>query len=108
MRVRVEYDRVDEYQREADARIGRELERGAIRTTATAQSLAPVDTGRLRASITWEWVGYHLIEVFTVVAYSHFVEWGTVHAQAQPYLRPSYERNYQQIVADISRALSTL
>lgn len=59
-----------------------------------AKRLCPVDTGRLRSSITEELRhdGEGLVEVVgTNVEYAAFVELGTVHSRAQPYLRPAAE-----------------
>lgn len=72
--------------------VGRELERQAIRVEGNAIRQCPVDTGRLRSSIT------HALEtdsdglvakVGTNVEYAAFVELGTSRMRAQPYLRPA-------------------
>jgi len=49
-----------------------------------ASDLAPVDTGTLRDSIRYE-DG----RVYTDVEYAPFVEYGTVNAPAQPFMRPA-------------------
>lgn len=59
-----------------------------------AKRLCPVDTGRLRSSITEELRhdGDGLVEVVgTDVHYAAYVELGTSRARAQPYLRPAAE-----------------
>lgn len=50
----------------------------------TAESLAPVDTGRLRDSIRSEGG-----RVYTDVEYAGFVEYGTSDTPAQPFMRPA-------------------
>lgn len=79
--------------------IGKELTRRTVRVEARAKRLCPVDTGRLRASIT------HAVErdavglvgvVGTDVDYGVYVEIGTSRAGAQPYLRPA-------LAAEVSR-----
>lgn len=66
-------------------RIGAQIERRAKR-------LAPVDTGRLRASITntveQDGDGV-LVTVYSDVEYAPYLETGTRRQQAQPYLRPA-------------------
>lgn len=65
--------------------IGAQIERRAKR-------LAPVDTGRLRSSITHtvEQTGDGvLVTVYSDVEYAPYVEAGTRHQEAQPFLRPA-------------------
>lgn len=59
----------------------------------TARQLCPVDTGRLRASISTSGLQRDArgayIEVGTNVSYAPYVEFGTQRSPAQPYLRPA-------------------
>ena len=57
-----------------------------------AKRLCPVDTGRLRASITTEKIDTATYGVGTNVEYAPYVEFGTRKMAAQPYLRPAVER----------------
>lgn len=64
-----------------------------IRVQNLARRYCPVDTGRLRSSITTsnskrDASGYY-IEVGTNVRYAALVEFGTRRMRAQPYLRPA-------------------
>lgn len=72
--------------------IAKDLARRAIQVDRAAKQLCPVDTGRLRSSITWE-LGQDiqglLAVIGTNVTYAPFVELGTRKASAQPYLRPA-------------------
>jgi HK97 gp10 family phage protein len=67
------------------------LKRG-IRVERVAKKLAPVDTGRLRASITHA-LGRDSQSIYcdvgTDVEYAPYVEFGTSTQAAQPYLRPA-------------------
>lgn len=54
--------------------------------------LAPVDTGRLRQSIGVRRIGDGHYRVGTNVSYAPFVEFGTRHTRAQPFLRPALEK----------------
>lgn len=63
-----------------------------LRVERSAKRLCPVDTGRLRASITHalehDTLGFVGI-VGTDVEYAPYVELGTERAPAQPFLRPA-------------------
>ncbi|MFC4426206.1 HK97-gp10 family putative phage morphogenesis protein [Deinococcus navajonensis] len=61
-----------------------------IRTEAVLA--APVDTGRLRQSIGVQKVSDGHYRVGTNVVYAPFVEFGTRHNRAQPFLRPAFEK----------------
>lgn len=72
--------------------VAKELVRRTVSVERTAKRLCPVDTGRLRASIT------HALDrdsqglvgvVGTDVDYAPYVELGTSKAGAQPFLRPA-------------------
>lgn len=68
------------------------LRRVAVRVQNEARKLAPVDTGRLRASITHSiarTANGPVARIRVGVAYGAFVEYGTERSPAQPYLRPA-------------------
>ena len=72
--------------------VARDLLKRTIRVEAAAKRLAPVDTGRLRSSITHslERDGRGLVGfVGSNVSYAIFQEFGTRYQRAQPYLRPA-------------------
>lgn len=70
-----------------------------------AKQLAPVDTGRLRNSITNEVdVSEKSVTIGSAVEYAPFVEQGTSKRRAKPYLRPAiidHRDDYQRIVENI-------
>lgn len=70
-----------------------------------AKQLAPVDTGRLRNSITNEVdVSEKSVTIGSAVEYAPFVEQGTSKRRAKPYLRPAiidHRGDYQRIVENI-------
>lgn len=75
-----------------DGEVAKGMARIAIKCETRAKRKCPVDTGRLRASVTGtiqredgEIVGY----VGSDVEYAIYVELGTEHMAAQPYLRPA-------------------
>ena len=63
-----------------------------------AKKLCPVDTGRLRSSITHEIEGTKGY-VGTNVEYARAVELGTSYQSPQPYLRPALHNNEKKILA---------
>lgn len=72
--------------------VAKELARRAIKVDAAAKRLCPVDTGRLRSSITWTLASDHkglLAIIGTNVVYAPHVEFGTSRMRAQPFLRPA-------------------
>lgn len=78
----------------ADGPLGKMLKRLGLTVQRAAKRNAPVDTGRLRSSITEELTrdGDELVETIgTDVEYGLYVEVGTHHAPAHPYLRPALD-----------------
>lgn len=67
------------------------VEKMVIDIAAGAGATAPIDTGALAESYTWETEGLHGI-AGTNIEYGPYVEYGTVHTTAQPHLVPSAER----------------
>lgn len=68
------------------------LERVADSVSSDAQRFAPVRTGRLRASIEPGPVEGDTVRVWAHASYAGYVEMGTRHMAAQPYLRPALYR----------------
>lgn len=72
--------------------VARQLAAAGARIERRAKHLCPVDTGRLRSSITHATFSENgaLVEhVGTDVEYAAYVELGTSKMTAQPYLRPA-------------------
>jgi HK97 gp10 family phage protein len=75
--------------------IRRAIQKTCADTKADAQSLAPVDTGALKSSITYETRAQRnsiVGEVGPTVDYGMFVEAGTSRMGPQPYMRPAFDR----------------
>jgi HK97 gp10 family phage protein len=70
---------------------------------------APVDTGRLRSSITSriaENDGTTIAaEVGTNVQYAQAVEFGTSRKAARPFMLPAFENNKQKILKQLAKAM---
>ena len=84
--------------------VHRQLASWAADVKALAKQLAPVRTGHLRSSIyakISEWVA----EIGAEATYALFVELGTRHMQAQPYLYPAIQEHLPQLEAIICEAV---
>lgn len=79
------------------------IERIATHVVNEAKQFCPVDTGRLRSSLAYEMrhdssVVYALVG--TYVEYGPYVEFGTLYAAAQPFLRPALQRAMAQMMGE--------
>lgn len=85
-----------------NAAIQRALVKIGLVAEANAKIGCPVDTGRLRASITNTTDGSEFVTVGTNVSYAQYVEMGTSKATAQPFLRPAAKKksDYAAILKD--------
>lgn len=86
-----------------------EIQRGAYAVEASAKQKCPVRTGTLRRSIHTVLAGDGLsATVGPSVEYGIYVELGTRHRTARPYLRPAFELEAPRTIAGITRALRGL
>lgn len=78
-----------------------------LRVQNNARMLAPVDTGRLRSSITAtkgsDGTGAY-VDIGTNVEYAAYVEFGTIYMAAQPYLRPALALAVGYLATDLQGA----
>lgn len=83
------------------------LLRGALKMELAAKEMCPVDTGRLRGSITTDkrYIQKFLVEVGTNVDYGSYVEFGTKKMDARPYLFPAFFMFEGEIIKDIKKIL---
>jgi HK97 gp10 family phage protein len=91
-RVVLDHAAIDRLFRSPTGPAGVALAKSAIKVEAAAKRLAPVDTGRLRSSISHQLTvdGQGLVAyVGTNVDYAIFQELGTRFMPAQPFLRPA-------------------
>lgn len=74
-----------------DGPVAKDILRRTAKVEAAAKQNCPVDTGRLRSSISHELAldGGIVGRVGTNVFYAPFVELGTSRMSAQPFLRPA-------------------
>ena len=75
-------------------------------TMADAQTLAPVDTGNLKGSITTEVRPGDLVGVVEATAdYAAFVEFGTSRMRPQPFMRPAQDRNTEPFMQALAQLI---
>ena len=87
--LKVVADNRDEVLSKIDSGIAQALEEIGLTAEGYAKKACPVDTTRLRASITHEVEGNLDCYIGTNVEYAYFVEVGTSKAKAQPFLIPA-------------------
>ena len=95
-------DNSDLFKDAFDDAIARALEKVGLTAEGYAKMKCPVDTGRLRNSITHE-VNNETVYIGTNVEYAAYVEMGTVNTRAQPFLRPAVSNHgsvYRSLIED--------
>ena len=97
-------DSLDKYQENVLERLQKDIEKAALTLERNAKQKCPVDTGKLRASITTE-VGNLEAEVGTNVEYAPYVEFGTSEQSAQPFMRPALDKAITQLNKDMAKTL---
>lgn len=83
-----------------DEAVRRALEMIGLQAEGYAKLLCPVDTGRLRNSITHAQEDEETEVIGSAVEYAPYVEYGTQRSKAQPYMKPAVENHiseYRQI-----------
>ena len=95
-------DNSEEVKSAMEKAIARGLEEIGLTAEAYAKLKCPVDTGRLRNSITHA-VDDDTAYIGTNVEYAAYVEMGTSHTRAQPYLKPAitdHTSTYKRLVEE--------
>lgn len=70
-----------------------------------AKSYAPVDTGRLRNSISHKMQGNDTVVIETNVEYAIYQEMGTRYQSGTPFMRPAGENHVQEYFNIIEQSL---
>ncbi len=85
--------------------LGRAVRDLVLIVEAKAKELCPVDTGKLRASITPVIQSWAKAFVGTNTHYAPYVEYGTKHAAAQPFLEPAFLEGKKQASKVFGKAI---
>ena len=100
--VTIKDNKIPEVTKLLEEKIGRALEKCGLIGESYTKLLTPVATGNLRNSISHQVEG-HTVYIGTAVEYGKYVELGTVHQTAQPFLQPAIEGHmgeYRAIIQD--------
>lgn len=91
--------------------VAQAMKSGMLYVTADAKRLAPVDTGRLRASISpaVETAGERTLGIVgSNVKYAPYQELGTRRMKAHPYLKPALDMNTERLVRLLGETVSRI
>ena len=100
--IEIKENHIDEYLKAVDVAKQSGLEKVGLTAERYAKALCPVDTGRLRNSISHAVEG-DSVYIGTNVEYAVYVEKGTRKMQAYPYLKPAAQDHadeYKQILLE--------
>jgi len=103
--LEVSQDNVDEWEAAMGAALSAALEEVGLRAEGYAKARCPVDTGRLRNSITHVRVAERTEAIGTNVEYGRYVELGTSRARARPFLAPAAQGHAAEYQAVMRRHL---
>lgn len=95
-------DNMSQINQELAKKIARALEAVGATAEAYAKELCPVDTGRLRDSITYS-VNDNTVYLGSDVEYAPYVEFGTHKQKPQPFMSPAMQDHldeYKAILED--------
>ena len=104
MKFKMENDFSDLIEQAAFSQIETALEKVGLMAERNAKIACPVDTGRLRNSITHTH-DKNTAYVGTDVEYAPYVEMGTTNTKAQPYLKPAIADHIQEYKSTIEQGL---
>ena len=104
MKFKMENDFSDLIEQAAFSQIETALEKVGLMAERNAKIACPVDTGRLRNSITHTH-DKNTAYVGTNVEYAPYVEMGTTNTKAQPYLKPAIADHIQEYKSTIEQEL---
>ena len=104
MKFKMENDFSDLIEQAAFSQIETALEKVGLMAERNAKIACPVDTGRLRNSITHTH-DKNTAYICTDVEYAPYVEMGTTNTKAQPYLKPAIADHIQEYKSTIEQEL---
>lgn len=104
--IKIECDNLDVLQEEVKKRVKAAVAATAFNIEAVAKVYCPVDTGRLRNSISTRFTESGLgAEISPHTDYAVFVEFGTRFMRPQPYMYPAAVTNYPPFISALNWAL---
>lgn len=103
--IRVVSNRFPEIAAQLASGAGKAVQETSTAIAATARSLAPKLTGTLAGSIEVQSTGPTSAEVTATAPYALYVEFGTGHGPAQPFMTPAGEQGRPLLTDAVQRNL---
>jgi HK97 gp10 family phage protein len=91
-KIVIKYNNLPRIARQLPEAVGAIVRKAAFDVEANAKAVVPVDTGKLKNSITCEFPSQTKAIIAPHTEYAGFVEYGTRKQRAQPYMRPAAEK----------------
>jgi len=91
-RIEIKYNNLPRIAERLPDAVSAIIRKAALDVEANAKAVVPVDTGKLKNSITSEFLSPTLVIVAPHTDYAVYVEFGTRRMRARPYMRPAAEK----------------
>lgn len=91
-RIVIKYNHLPQLAKRLPEVVGSLVRKAAYDIEAHAKSIVPVDTGKLKNSISVEMPKETLAIIAPHTEYAGYVEYGTRRQRAKPYMRPAAEK----------------
>jgi HK97 gp10 family phage protein len=95
---------IEKYSKEVQDKVAKQIAISTLTIESSAKRNAPVDTGRLRASINSE-ISRVRGGVGVGVKYASFIEFGTYKMAARPFLFPAWNMERPKFIASLKMIL---
>lgn len=91
-KIVIKYNRLPQIAEHLPEAVSAIVRKAAFDVEANAKAVVPVDTGKLKNSISSEFPTPTRAIIAPHTEYAHFVEYGTRRQRAKPYMRPAAEK----------------
>jgi len=91
-KIVIKYNRLPQIAERLPEAVSAIVRKAAFDVEASAKAVVPVDTGKLKNSITSEFPSQTKAIVAPHTDYAAYVEYGTRKQRAKPYMRPAAEK----------------
>lgn len=102
-RIVIKYNNLPRIAEQLPQAVSEIVRKAAYDVEAHAKSIVPVDTGKLKNSITSEFPSQTKAIISPHTEYAAYVEFGTRRQRAKPYMRPAAERVAPAFLANMKR-----